>query len=133
MIKKLAILFGAVFVIVGLLGFVPALSPVHSDGMHYLLGLFMVGGIHNAIHLLSGIAALAAAFTSEKYAKLYFQIFGAVYGLVTIVGFIQKTTVLGIFPVNMADNFLHLVLAVVILGIGFGVKAGTDRGTARVA
>jgi hypothetical protein len=130
MIKNLSILFGVVFLLVGVLGFIPALSPTHSDGMRYLLGLFMVGGVHNAIHLLSGAAALAAGFTSEKYAKLYFQVFGSVYALVTVIGFIQKTTVLGIFHVNMADNFLHLVLAVAILAIGFGVKAGTTPATA---
>lgn len=122
MFKKLAIVFGVVFLAVGILGFIPALAPEHSNGMRYLLGLFMVGGVHNVIHLLSGIAALAGAAKSEKYAKLYFQVFGSVYGLVTIIGFIQKTTVLGIFDVNTADNFLHLALAVVILGIGFGLK-----------
>jgi hypothetical protein len=125
MYKKLALLFGAVFILVGILGFVPALSPKHADGMHYLLGLFMVGGIHNAIHILSGVGALAGGFTTEKYAQLYFRVFGSVYALVTIIGFIQKTTVLGIFDVNKADNFLHLGLAVVILGIGFGLKASS--------
>jgi len=123
MYRKLATLFGAVFVVVGILGFVPALAPMHSDGMRYLLGLFMVGGVHNIIHLLSGIAALAGASKSERYARLYFQVFGSVYALVTIIGFIQKTTVLGIFDVNTADNFLHLGLAVVILAIGFGLES----------
>ena len=130
MIKKLAILFGVVFLLVGVLGFVPALSPTHSDGMHYLLGLFMVGGVHNIIHLLSGAAALAAGLMSEKYAQWYFRIFGSVYALVTVIGFIQKTTVLGIFDVNMADNFLHLVLAIVILGIGFFVPLSADTASA---
>jgi hypothetical protein len=127
MFKLLATVFGVVFLLVGVLGFVPALSPTHADGMRYLLGLFMVGGVHNVIHLLSGAAALFGASQSEKYAKLYFQIFGSVYGLVTIIGFIQKTTVLGIFDVNTADNFLHLGLAVVILGIGFLLKPASPR------
>lgn len=122
MFKKLAILFGVAFVLVGVSRFVPASAPQHSDGILYLLGLFMVGTIHNVIHLLSGIAALITGFTSEKYAKSYFQIFGIVYGLVTVVGFIQQTTRLGIFPINMTDNFLHLVLSVVILTIGFDLK-----------
>ncbi len=130
MYKKLAMLFGAVFLLVGILGFVPALSPLHSDGNRYLLGLFMVGGVHNAIHLLSGVAALAAGMYSDKYAKLYFQVFGSVYALVTVVGFVQKTTVLGIFDVNTADNFLHLVLAIAILGVGFGLKAGSSSAPA---
>lgn len=123
MFKKLAILFGVVLVLVGILGFVPALAPKGSDGMRYLLGLFMVGTVHNVIHLLSGVAALIARFTSEKYAKSYFQVFGIVYGLVTVIGFIQQTTVLGLFPIDLADNFLHLVLSAVILFIGFGLKS----------
>jgi hypothetical protein len=107
--------------------------------MRYLLGLFMVGGVHNFIHLLSGIAALLGALKSEKYAKLYFMIFGSVYALVTIIGFIQKTTVLGIFDVNLADNFLHLGLAVVISSIGFGLKlpstpaAPSNQGTGQLS
>jgi hypothetical protein len=133
MIKKLSLLFGVVFVLVGILGFIPALSPLHSDGMRYLLGLFMVGGVHNAIHLLSGVAALAGGLSTEKYAQLYFRVFGSVYGLVTIVGFIQKTTVLGIFHVNTADNFLHLGLAIAILGIGFGLQVGGSTPTRRTA
>lgn len=122
MLKKLALIVGAVFVLIGVLGFIPALSPEHSDGMHYLLGLFMVGGVHNVVHLLSGIVALWAGMTSEKAARLYFLIFGSIYALVTIIGFIQGDTVLGLFHVNQADNFLHLALAVVILGIGLGAK-----------
>lgn len=124
MFKNLALLFGAVFLLVGILGFIPAVSPEHSDGMRYLLGLFMVGGIHNAIHLLSGAAAVAGGLASEKYARLYFQIFGSVYALVTVIGFVQGDTVLGIFDVNTADNFLHLGLALAIAGIGFGLNSG---------
>lgn len=132
MVKKLAVLFGVVFLLVGVLGFIPAFAPTHSDGMRYLLGLFMVGGVHNIIHLLSGAVALATGLSgSEKYAQLYFRVFGVVYALVTVVGFIQKTSVLGIFHVNTADNFLHLVLAVAILAVGFGVKLSGDSSAAR--
>jgi hypothetical protein len=122
MFKKLGLLFGVVFVLVGVLGFIPSFAPLHSDGMRYLLGLFMVGGVHNAIHLLSGVAALIGAAKSEKAAQLYFKVFGSVYLLITVVGFIQKTTVLGIIHVNTADNFLHLGLGIAIAGIGFLLK-----------
>jgi hypothetical protein len=133
MIKKLALLFGIVFIAVGILGFIPSATPMHSNGMRYLLGLFMVGGVHNIIHLLSVMAAIAGGLSSERYAQLYFRVFGVVYGLVTIIGFIQKTTVLGIFDVNRADNFLHLALSVVILAIGFGVTTSTKPATTRPA
>jgi len=127
MLKTLGYVFGAVFLLVGVLGFVPAFSPEHSDGMRHLLGLFMVGGVHNVIHLLSGAAAVLGASKGEKYAQLYFRVFGAVYALVTVVGFIQGDTVLGLIHVNAADNFLHLVLAVAILGVGFGLKPAANE------
>jgi len=122
MLKNAAMLFGAVFLLVGVLGFIPALAPKDDMGMPLLLGLFMVGALHNVIHLASGVFALLASKT-DKYAKLYFQVFGAVYAVVTIVGFIQGDTVLGLIHVNLADNLLHLVIAAASLYLGFGVKS----------
>lgn len=119
MIQKLAWIFGAVFVLVGVLGFVPALTP---DG--YLLGIFEVDTLHNVIHLLSGVLALGAAWTGV-YARLYFQVFGVVYGVVAVVGFLQGGSVLGLFPVNAADHLLHLVIAAVALYAGFAMKEGS--------
>lgn len=114
MLKNLAYVFGVVFLAIGILGFVPALTP---DG--HLLGIFDVSPLHNVIHIASGLAALIMASAA---ARLYFQVFGVVYGLVTVVGFIQGTTVLGLIGVNLADNLLHLVITAVALYAGFGVK-----------
>ena len=121
MVQKAAMAFGIVFVIIGIGGFLPFLVTKDSMGMEMLLGIFMVGALHNVIHLASGVAALAGS-ASAKYARLYFQVFGAVYALVTILGFIQGDTVLGILPVNLADNFLHLAIAASALYLGFATK-----------
>lgn len=121
MLKKISLIFGIVFVIIGIGGFLPFLVTKDSMGMNLLLGLFMVGGVHNIIHLASGVGALLGS-KSNKYARLYFQIFGVVYGIVTIIGFVQGHTVLGIFPVNLADNFLHLVISALSLYLGFVYK-----------
>ncbi len=118
MLKKLAMVFGAVFLLIGVLGFVPAFTP---DGR--LLGIFDVSPLHNIIHLLSGVAAFALASSGEKYARTYFQVFGVVYGIVTVVGFIQGSTVLGLIGVNLADNLLHLTITAVALYAGFGMKS----------
>jgi hypothetical protein len=122
MLRKAAYLFAVVFILVGILGFIPAVRTHNNTDMPLLLGLFMVGGIHNVIHLASGLGALLGTKT-ERYARLYFRIFGVVYAAVTVIGFIQKTTVLGIIDVNMADNFLHLAIALATLGLGFGVMS----------
>lgn len=118
MLTKLAYVFGVVFLAIGVLGFVPGIT---TDG--HLLGIFDVSPIHNIIHLLSGIAALVLASTGkEKGSQMYFRVFGIVYGLVTIIGFIQGTTVLGLIGVNVADNLLHLAITAVALYAGFGMK-----------
>ena len=115
MLKKLAYVFGVVFLLIGVLGFVPGIT---SDG--HLLGIFDVSALHNLIHILSGVAALVLVSMGKP--RLYFQVFGVVYAVVTVVGFIQGTTVLGLIGVNMADNLLHLLISAVALYAGFGVK-----------
>jgi hypothetical protein len=117
--RKIAKWFGIIFVLIGILGFVPGIT---SDG--YLLGIFEVDTLHNVIHLLSGIIAFMCA-GSDMGAKSFFKIFGVIYGLVTILGFLQGGSVLGLFGVNMADNLLHLLISVVALYLGFsgGSKA----------
>jgi hypothetical protein len=119
MLKQLATTFGVILLLVGVLGFVPGIT---TDGL--LLGIFQVDTIHNVIHLLSGAIALWAGMTSMSAAKMYFQIFGVVYALVTVLGFVAGGSILGLFAVNMADNLLHVVIAVVALWAGFGMKGG---------
>lgn len=124
MLKKAALLFGVVLVLVGILGFVPALTP-DSSGEPLLLGIFMVGALHNIIHLATGAAALVSS-SNARWTRLFFQVFGVVYALVTVVGFIDGHSVLGLIHVNLADNLLHLALAVSFLALGFGVKEDRD-------
>ena len=69
-------------------------------------------------------------YRGGRYARLYAGVFGAVYGLVTVVGFIQGTTVLGLIAANGADNVLHLLIAVASLGVFF--LAGSET-SGRVA
>ena len=116
-LKNLGLAFAAVFILIGLLGFVPALTP---HGL--LLGIFRVDTMHNLVHLLSGIVAGAAALSgNRKYIRMYFKIFGCVYLLVTILGFALGGNLI-LFMVNMADNVLHLLIAASALAIGFGLK-----------
>lgn len=127
MIQKLAWVFGIVFLVVGLGGFVPSLT---QDGM--LLGIFEVDPLHNVIHLLSGALAIGAVLAGN-YARLYFQVFGVVYAVVAVVGFMQGDTVLGLISTNMADHVLHLAIAAVALYAGFGMKEGSMAGGMQTA
>lgn len=106
-------LLGVVFVVVGLLGFVN--DPV--------LGVFEVDMLHNVIHILSGILALAAVGMGADMMRLYAKAFGVVYLLVGIVGFVMPgDMILGLFEANLADDLLHVGLAAVFLYVGFMMK-----------
>jgi Domain of unknown function (DUF4383) len=71
---------------------------------------FEVNAWHNIVHLLSGLVLLAA-FRRRGSAKAVALAFGAVYGLVALIGLIDGSDVLGIIPVNGADNVLHIALS----------------------
>lgn len=115
----MAKVFGAVFLAIGVLGFVPGIP---NDG--HLLGIFHVNALHNLIHIASGAVALFAGYSSARASRMYFQIFGVVYALVTVLGFITgEGHILGLVANNMADNLLHVVIASTALYLGFGVKA----------
>ena len=129
MLKTAAIIFGLFFIIAGIAGFIPALAPVHGDGA-MLFGIFMVGPVHNIVHLASGGAALLAAFAGAGAARKYFQIFGIVYLLVAIIGFFYgNSDILGVMEHNVADIGLHIAIAAVALYFGF--VGGRDVSDAR--
>lgn len=121
MLTTLANVFGVVLLLVGILGFIPGIT---TD--NYLLGIFHVNALHNIVHLVSGAAGLWAAKSGAKAAKMYFQVFGVIYALVTVLGFFYgDDAILGLVSNNMADTFLHLIIAVVALYLGFGKKEET--------
>jgi len=117
--RKAAKWFGSIFILIGILGFIPGITNGKM-----LLGIFEVDMLHNVIHLLTGIIALLCSGSLDS-AKTYFKIFGVVYALVTILGFVGGGDVLGLIMVNGADNVLHLIIAVVALALGFGGPKAT--------
>ena len=122
MVKTAAVLFGVVFLLVGILGFVPAVT---KDQM--LLGIFHVNAAHNCVHLLSGVVALIAGMTSVGASRMYFRIFGLVYGLVAVMGFfVGDGMLLGLISNNTADTWLHVGIAAVSLILGF-MPASAER------
>lgn len=110
--KTAAIVLGAVLVLVGVLGFFP--NPLVSPN-----GLFVVNTAHNVVHLASGAVLLAGAYTALG-ASLALKIVGLVYGAIAVIGLVMGgNMLLGMIAMNMADHWLHVALAVVILAAGF--------------
>lgn len=117
MLRIMAIIFGIAFIFGGVAGFLPTFM---HDGL--LFGFFEVNFMHNVFHIASGVIAIMCA-TSYKYSRLYFQIFGVVYGIIAIVGFIRNGDFsFMMMHMNMADNILHTVIAIVALYLGFSAK-----------
>ena len=120
-----ALVLGAVLVLVGILGFfVEPSFGIGDDAQRGILIAFDINGWHNVVHLLSGIVGLALASTAAK-ARLFCIGYGAVYVLVTILGFVvgDGGLLLDIIPINTADNLLHLAIAVTGIGVGLSSPA----------
>ncbi len=121
MVKPAAILFGVVFLVVGILGFVPA-----ATNNEMLLGIFHVNLAHNIVHLASGAVFLLCGMAGPGPSRTFFQIFGVVYALVAALGFYYgDQPILGVIANNTADVWLHVALAVVMLFLGFAASADT--------
>jgi hypothetical protein len=114
-------IMGGLFLTGGVLAFVPG---VIKDDMYF--GLFMVNTAHNTMHIISGIILLAASLFGEKPARLWFQIFGAFYALLAIIGLKTGTgLILGLIMNSPFDSWGHAGLAVIMLLIGFGALKRT--------
>ena len=116
-----SLIFGATLLLVGILGFI-AESAFNTgsdlNGSNFIL--FEVNGWHNLVHIASGLVGLAL-WRSVSGARSFALGFGAVYLIVTLWGFIDGNDVLGLIPVNGADNVLHLLIS--LLGIGAGLAS----------
>jgi len=111
---------GAVFVVVGLLGF--TVSGGHSAAGHTggeLLGLFQVNLLHNLVHVAVGAAMIAAAIVSAQAARAANTLIGAVYLVLGVLGlFITGDNALNVIALNGADNGLHIVIGAVLVAVG---------------
>jgi hypothetical protein len=135
-------LVGLVFLLVGILGFIPGITTNYDDlkfaghnSDAQLLGIFDTSILHNIVHLLFGVAGLALARTWEG-ARTYLIGGGLVYGVLFVYGAIfhgEKGS--NWIPVNWADNILHLALAagMVLAGLVLGREVVTRRDTAAPA
>ncbi|SES42523.1 DUF4383 domain-containing protein [Actinokineospora terrae] len=128
-IQLAATAVGAVFLLVGVLGFVPGITTNYDQltfaGHHSeaaLLGVFAVSVLHNLVHLAFGIAGLALARTAGG-ARSYLIGGGVVYLVLWIYGLvIDHDSAANFVPVNTADNWLHLGLAIGMFGLGLALS-----------
>src|SRR5918995_597873 len=118
--RVFCLVVGATLVLVGLLGFL-AESAFDTgggvDGENFII--FEVNGWHNVVHIASGLFLLALMRRHDT-ARLAALSFGAIYGIVTLIGLI---------PVNPADNVLHIVLTLAAFAAGLAPYRDRTRAT----
>ena len=131
-VQTAALVVGAVFLLVGILGFVPGVTTNYDqlevyghESQAMLLGIFQVSVLHNVVHLAFGVAGLLAARTAG--ASRSFLIGGGViylalwlYGLL-----VEEGSMANFVPLNDADDWLHLVLGAGMIALG--VLLSRDR------
>jgi hypothetical protein len=124
-LRSVATLFGAVFLLVGILGFVPGITTDYDqlkfaghESEAKLLGIFQVSVLHNIAHLLFGVVGLAVA-KNARAAAAYLVGGGLVYLLLFIYGItVGHHSDANFLPLNSADNVLHILLAVAMIALG---------------
>jgi hypothetical protein len=124
--QTLAMLAGLVFLVVGILGFIPGITT-NYDEMEFagkdsgaeLFGLFQVSILHNLVHILFGIAGLALARTWDG-ARTYLIGGGVIYLVLWLYGlFVSASDDANFIPANTADDWLHFAFGVALVTLGF--------------
>ncbi|MCW2681873.1 MAG: hypothetical protein JWM62_3274 [Frankiales bacterium] len=112
--RTVALGFGVVYTLVGLAGFLVSenfISKTDND----LLG-FQVNHLHNIVHLLIGVALIAASKRHDTARSANLAI-GATYLLLGVLGPVINGSAVDIIALNGADNVLHLLSGVLLLGV----------------
>lgn len=136
MARMVALVFGAIFVLVGIIGFIPAISPTADSvqGMEVadaaVLGLVPVNAIANIVHIVLGAVLLYASMNTPS-AILVLRVFGAAYLLLAVLGLIVPEG-FGIMPLGGGELWVHAATAIIFLGVGFLLPAedADNRATA---
>lgn len=124
--RLVGVVFGAVYIVVGLIGFTVTNGlGFFSTSGGLLLGIFEVNAFHNVAHLLIGAALLIGGLVSTRAAKAVNGTVGAAYLLLGIAGLFLTGTALNVLALNSADHVLHFASAAVLLGAALG----TDKRT----
>lgn len=137
--RKLAMVVAATFLLVGILGFVPGITQDLGDitfagheSQAELLGIFQVSILHNIVHLLFGVIGFAAA-RQGRTAALYLFLGGVVYLVLALYGgVVGHDHDANFVPVNNADDILHLVLGLGMIGLGAAAVAKGKQDLDRV-
>jgi hypothetical protein len=133
-LRGIAMVVGAVFLVVGVLGFIPGVTT-NTDDLEFaghesgakLLDIFQVSILHNAVHILFGLAGIALARTLSG-ARAFLVGGGVIYLVLWIYGLvIDRASDANFVPLNDADNWLHLALGAGMVALGLLVGRAREE------
>lgn len=129
MARTVASVFGAIYVLIGILGFVPPLvtgsAPAGMESASgNLLGIFPINAVHSVVHLVIG-AALLYGTTATATAIMVMKMVGAACILVGVLGLVDPNGLV-LLPLGGADILLHLATGAILLGVAFMSPADVD-------
>ncbi|MFD7406490.1 DUF4383 domain-containing protein [Streptomyces sp. NPDC059866] len=124
-VQRAALLVGSVFLLVGVLGFIPGITTDYStmefaseDSGAQLLGIFQVSVLHNLVHLAFGVAGIAMARTASG-ARTFLLAGGVIYLVLWLYGLIiDHDSGANFVPFDTADDWLHFVLGIGMIVLG---------------
>jgi hypothetical protein len=126
-VRYFSLIFGIVFLLIGIAGFIPALvtaptdAGASADGR--LFGLFPINALHNLVHISFGIWGLVA-YRAVSAGRTYAKSVAVIYGVLTIIGIIPGlNTTFGLVPLYGHDVWLHAALAIVAAYFGFASRS----------
>jgi Domain of unknown function (DUF4383) len=126
-VQWVALVFGLIYLVAGVLGFVPSLGGSDTQTNHALFGIFQVNLVHNLVHVLIGIGGLAAA-SSILNSRRYCRVVGVILLLLGVIG-IGIANPLGLVYLGQADIPLHLVTGAVLAYFGFAAPVSVRSRT----
>jgi hypothetical protein len=133
-VERLAVIFGDVLLLMGIVAFVPGLAPDH-----YLFGVMQVNVLQSSMHILIGIIAIAAGLWGERTAHLFFKVMGLTTGaLVLLLAVLVKLDIAPWLVGSFNQVTLLVYSAASLVGAGFGfspevLSAGSALPTGRQA
>ncbi|MFS8563661.1 MAG: DUF4383 domain-containing protein [Rhabdochlamydiaceae bacterium] len=118
MLRQCSKIFGVLMILIGVLGFVPGITEKEM-----LLGMFKVHALSNFIHLITGLLAYFVSRMGVNPTRLVFQILGVFYAIFAVLGFAHPHKhIFKMMAHNMADTWLHVVVALFCIFMGFIYK-----------
>ena len=126
-VQLFATLVGAGFLLVGIAGFIPGITSHLYGGLDFaghnsdaeLLHVFQTSWLHNIVHLAFGVAGLSLARTWTG-ARAYLVVGGIIYLSLWLYGLlVGEDSAANFVPMDTADDWLHFVLGLTMVGLGF--------------